>query len=84
MKIKKLQRDYNSEKEKRTEKENCESKLKTQLQIAEMDVDAVCGVVYEFVCVYVCLFVCSQLKRKLEEMQELNEKVRLHTYWLCI
>ena len=44
MKIKKLQKDYNSEKEKRTEKENCESKLKTQLQIAEVDANVVCVV----------------------------------------
>ncbi|KAI6660312.1 Rho-associated protein kinase [Oopsacas minuta] len=37
VKLKKLQKDYNSEREMRVEIENCKSKLDTKLQIAEVD-----------------------------------------------
>ena len=42
IKLKRLQKDYNSERDMRVEMENSKSKLDTKLQIAEVDSNVVC------------------------------------------
>ena len=41
IKLKRVQRDFNTERDMRVEMENCKSKLDTKLQIAEVDSNVV-------------------------------------------